>query len=222
MELIKELDQFDGKRNTALTFIIPPNYEFKKDLDKIKKLQSSLKHDNKRRQLGWVMKEIDKHIAETKSYPRGHIICCGLDKSNNPIYYELSTDNAPSEFEYHYGYKFETNRVKELVFKSSVVHAEDKIAAEIRDRINTALENGVLVLKPELLIAFENHLIKDVVFLSRNQLPWELLKRSVEDGFTIYMMNMDDIRNVDIVEKYGEIIGLMHYKFDIHDLKKKD
>ena len=167
------------------------------------------------------MKEIDKHITEIKSYPIGHIICCGLDKSNNPTYYELSTDNAPHVFEYHYGYKFKTNRVKKLVFKLSVVHADCKIATEIRDRINTVLENGVLVLKPELLIAFENHLIKDVVFLSRNQLPWELLKRSVEDGFTIYMMNMDDIRNVEIVEKYGEIIGLMHYEFDLQSLKKE-
>jgi hypothetical protein len=37
METIKELEKFDGKRNTALTFIIPPNYDYTKDYYKIKK-----------------------------------------------------------------------------------------------------------------------------------------------------------------------------------------
>lgn len=212
MEIIKDLDSFDGKRNSALTFIIPPNYEFKRDYNKIKKIHSAIKHDQRRRKLLTVTREIDSHLENIDEFSgNGCIICCGLDKSGATVFHKIDSQIMITDFEYHYGYGFATNAIKKLFFKKYLKTLTDKDEEKVRDNIIKGLENGLTVVGKEINIAKENHLLSTIYYFSEDSISCELIMESLGNGFEIVMMNMSNPYNRDIKKDYGEQIGYLYY-----------
>ena len=221
MEKVIELDKFDGKRNTALTFIIPPNYDFRKDYNKIKKIHSTIKSSKRKGKLVSVTTEIDSKLTNIVKFSgNGCIICCGLDKSSKPDYYQIDINVELKEFEYYYGYGFETNRIKQLLFKENIQKLESNEETEIRNLIKKGFEDGLSVVKTELNVVIEQNMVSKVYYFSHENVPWQLLNSSMCKGFKIIMMNMEDVNNRDMAKKYGDLIGYLYYKIDVDTLAK--
>lgn len=220
MEAVIELDKFDGKRNTALTFVIPPNYDFKKDYNKIKKVHSAIKSTKRKGKLMAVTKEIDKNLESVEQFSgNGCIICCGLDKSSEPQYYQIESQAMLKDFEYYYGYGFETNRIKQLLFREYVKKIEQNEIKKTITEIENGFETGMSVVGTEIELAIKHSMISKIYYFSFNNIPWKLLKSSMDNNFEIVMMDMEDINNRDMARKYGEQIGYLYFKMDMDSLK---
>ena len=147
MEIIKELDSFDGKRNTALTFIIPPDYDYSTDYEKIKKRHTAIKSNKRRSKLLCVTRKIDAELDTKQFSGNGCVICCGLDKSGEPIFYKINSQVRVNKFEYHYGYGFATNRIKEIVYKTSFARLSPDEELIRLKKLEAGIENGFTVMR---------------------------------------------------------------------------
>jgi hypothetical protein len=216
MEIIKELDNFDGKRNTALTFIIPPNYDYSRDYEKIKKRHSAIKSNKRRAKLLCVTRRIDEELGNIKKISgNGLIICCGLDKSGEPILYKVDSQIYLKDFEYHYGYNFATNRIKELLYTTSFVRLSPENEICALKKLTDGLETRLTVVNNEVYLAIEHNLLSLLYYFSYDSIPCRLLELSVEKGFTIIMMNMENILNRDFAKKFGNQVGYLYYQADL-------
>ena len=221
MEAVAELDKFDGKRNTALTFIIPPNYDFWKDYNKIKKIHSAIKSSKRKGKLVSVTNKIDSSLSNVAKFSgNGCIVCCGLDKSSEPDYYQIESQVMLKEFEYYYGYGFETNRIKQLLFKEYVKKLDTSEENEVRNLLIKGFEDGLSVVTTELDVVIKQNMVSKVYYFSSKNVPWKLLRSSMDGKFEIIMMNMEDINNRDMARKYGELVGYLYYKIDVDTLIK--
>jgi hypothetical protein len=216
MEIIKELDSFDAKRNTALTFIIPPNYEYLKDYEKIKKRHTAIKSSKRRGKLLCVTHRIDEELGDMKKISgNGLIICCGLDKSSKPILYRINSQIYLKGFEYYYGYKFATNQIKELLFTTTISRLSPENEAIVLKKLSDGLENRLTVVNSEIQLAIDNNLLSHVYYFSHDSIPYRLIELSIEKRFSITMMNMDNVSNRDFSKKFGCQFGYLYYPVDI-------
>lgn len=216
METIKELEKFDGKRNTALTFIIPPNYDYTKDYCKIKKKHTAIKSGKRRGKLLCVTNKIDDELGAVKQFSdNGCIICCGLDKLGKPIFYKINSQVRINEFEYHYGYNFATHRINEILHPTSFVRLSPDDELIALKKLEAGLENGFTVVHTETQVAIDNNLLDQLYYFSSDNIPNTLLTQSIEKRFTIIMMNMNNVLNVDFAKKFGNIAGYMYFPVNL-------
>ncbi|VBB19013.1 hypothetical protein YASMINEVIRUS_1545 [Yasminevirus sp. GU-2018] len=111
---VRDLASVTAKRNTALTVIEPKDVD--KTLASIKKRVSAIKHDNKRSQLLFVVRHLERMIAES-GVKTG--IFCVAQKMNGDIYYKhiAFTDGIlPKESAYYYDDVFHILKIQEIVF----------------------------------------------------------------------------------------------------------
>ena len=79
---IDKIVNFEGKRNCSITLLLKVNDRYSSTLDQIERKISSIKHENKRKQLKNVIYRIKNETKDLyNNYDfkeRGLIICCGL------------------------------------------------------------------------------------------------------------------------------------------------
>lgn len=214
MDTLKELDKFNGKRNTVMTFLIPPHTEFHKNLGGIMRTILAIKHTNKRGQSKSVLAYIIKHTEEFKKLDgNGAIICAGIDNSNSIFYRYIPAPSLITSFEYYYDYVFNMNRIKEIFFDGNVVRLDDSKQSYYRNTIIKRINSSdpLIILGNEIHKSLDLNMVQEIYYFSSESIPYETLERVVEYNIKINCFDMDNIHNKDMFKKYGIMIGTLRY-----------
>ena len=224
-DILDIIVNFEGKRDSCLTIIIPSN-SFEKNISKIKRKIFTIKHQSKKNQLLEIIDVIEKNHNSLKFKNKNLIICCGMkvSKSSNEIeFYEFECLKSIDDLEYYYDYKFYVNRVISLI-NSNIDYLNIKTTSNIfsyleskqeliiyEKELNKYLDSGLI----SYLILFEfNNTLND----SSNALDFsELVKKSKDNNFDIkiYKTKLDSNYESDkIKSNYGKLIGILYYKID--------
>lgn len=224
-DILDIIVNFEGKRDSCLTIIIPSN-SFEKNISKIKRKIFTIKHQSKKTQLLEIIDVIEKNHNSLKFKNKNLIICCGMkvSKSSNEIeFYEFECLKSIDDLEYYYDYKFYVNKVISLI-NSNIDYLNIKTTSNIfsyleskqeliiyEKELNKYLDNGLI----SCLILFEfNNTLND----SSNALDFsELVKKSKDNNFDIkiYKTKLDSNYESDkIKSNYGKLIGILYYKID--------
>jgi hypothetical protein len=211
---IDKIINFEGKRNCALTFIIPPHTYFQKSINQINKKINGLKHENKKRQLRRVLNKIIEETKDTKQYDKfGKIICCGLNNSSQIEYYIIEPVKKIKDMEYFYDYKFHLNKIFQNIYKT-VDYIDKKKQKNYLEQLNKLRNDGMLIYHKELNKFTEQKLIKNVLYFSNNIIDKKLIDESIDNNFNIKIFTLDKIILDDIIKKFGNYIGILHYKVE--------
>lgn len=221
-DILDIIVNFEGKRDSCLTIILPSN-SFDKNISKIKRKIFTIKHQSKKNQLLEIINIIEKNHNSIKFKNKNLIICCGMKVSNQIEFYELESLKSIDDLEYYYDYKFYVNRVISLI-NSNIDYLNIKTTSNIfsyleskqeliiyEKELNKYLDSGLI----SCLILFEfNNTLND----SSNALDFsELVKKSNDNNFEIkiYKTNLDSNYESDkIKSNYGKLIGILYYKID--------
>lgn len=173
MEIIQKLAEFSGKRNAVLTFFFPPNAKFHQIMKSMHRQISAIRHKNKRQQIYSVIKYIEEQNEDIldKSfweygYSHGVIICGAFDKSHRPVYEFIESPILITDFEYYYGYQFQMERIKELMF------------GDVIDKIEFCRNNESI---SDLLQRFENHF--EMLVVGEDEINYTLENKYLEKIF---------------------------------------
>ena len=210
---INKLTEFVGKRNCALTFLIPPNTDFKKSIKQIDKKINGLKHENKKKQLRLVINKIKENVKDINQFENnGMIICCGLNNNNMIEYYQKKPIKRIDQIEYFYDYRFHINRIFQNLF-NSVEYLNKDDQQEYIDNLERLRNEGMIVYQKELDQYMELRLLKTVLYFTNDEIELLLINKSKEYNFNIKLFN-DKSKFTELQENYGKCIGILHYKVD--------
>jgi hypothetical protein len=226
-DLFKKLhtiDCFEGKRNAVITLIFYPKSNFYKVIDHVDRQVRAIKHVNKRKQILKVIRLIKQRNEDRNLIPKnGLIVCAAHDKLGAEVYHEIELNVHPSptivpkcKFDYYYGYKFNGNKIKHVLFNNNICQMEPKEQNEMLNFLaqNILNTNSNVVLKDKIDVAIESNLVHKIIFL-QEELPLDLLINAKNCNAVIYLMNLNNIMVKEFVNKFGDILGILHYPVDL-------
>jgi hypothetical protein len=213
MELNKIID-FEGKRNSSFTFLIPPNSPFKKNISQIDKKIHGLKHENKKRQLKKVINRIKEATKGINRYGgNGMIICCGLNNNSEIEYYQIEPLRKISQIEYYYDYKFHINKIFESTFNTiDFIQAEEQ--KTWLEKLEALRNKELIVYEKEIDKYMELNLISTVLYFSNDIINLLFVNKSTDYNFQIKIFSFNSLQQKEIQNIYGKYIGILHYKVD--------
>lgn len=201
-DLYKTLTEFSGRRNAVITLIIPPDTKFIKFLDGVKRQVRMIKHQNKRYQINQVLYYIDSRLeGATRFGGNGRIICCGFNKKDEAVYYELESPNKIQEFEYHYGYTFHVARIMEIYYEDVIYEAESEEIGGLKKHIMDA--DNMIALGEEIETALDMKIVDRVYMGTDPEL--EMINRVTLSGGKIGI-----IKDREFLEKYPTLVLLRY------------
>jgi len=189
MKTIRLIDQFEGKRNTVLTFVFTPNDNFNAKIKKICNWVSTIKHEYKKTQIQKSLNLIKNKSKTTNHFqPNGLIICCGYNKLGKIGYYEIQIPpeyNGNLQFEYYYGYKFNTNRIKELLF-SNLIFSQTPKKTQLKyiEHLETQIKqvDKCLVIGDKVSISLDQNLAKQIYYFSNDEITMDFIQQIQDSG----------------------------------------
>lgn len=194
--IIKELNEFKGKRNCVLTIFIPPERDFMRDIKKIEKSIYNIKNDFKRDQLLPIIKKIKGKLGSIdKIKDEGLIVCCGLALHHNDIHYQdLPSLKRIKNFEYYYDYNFHINKIITCMF-NNVVYMDPKFNKEISHKLKHLVHKNRLVYPNKAQKWFDQNLVSTVYWLSTEAVDFEMLQMAIDKKIQIIIHNgkLDEI-----------------------------
>lgn len=214
LELLKKIGEFVGKRNCALTFLIPSNYKFDLDMKRIKKSITSIKHENKRKQLLKVINYLFLEIKDYKTFDGlGRIICTGLNKFGKVEYYMCKANKKIPTFQYYFGYYFYSNKIKEFMF-NNIEFVKDKKATT--SMINTYVVEDKIVYQNKIRDYLDTDLLHTIIYFSGVNIPNWILKPCVKNKIKIKIFNDKNLD--DLIVKDNDYIGILKYGFTTKEM----
>lgn len=90
---------------------------------------------------------------------------------------------------------------------------EDELTAI--KKLEAGLENGFTVVHSETQLAIDNNLLDQLYYFSSDNIPNTIMTQSIEKKFTIIMMNMNNVLNIDFAKKVGNSAGYMYYPVNL-------
>lgn len=214
LELLKKIGEFVGKRNCALTFLIPSNYKFNLDIKRIKKSITNIKHQNKRKQLLKVINYLCLELNNYKTFDGlGRIICIGLNKFGKVEYYMCKANKSIPTFQYYFGYYFYGNKIKEFMF-NNIEFVKDK--KTMTSMINTYVVEDKIVYQNKIKDYLDTNLLHTIVYFSGENIPNWLLKLCVKYRIKIKVFN--EKYQDDLMIKDDEYIGILKYGFTTKEM----
>ena len=218
MDIIQQLDQFEGKRNCALTFFIPPDYNFQRDLLKVDKSITTLKHKNKKYQLMQVMKEVYAKLnddGQQKPYQcsgNGIIICCGMNKMSTVQHFQCLPAQQIESFEYFFDYVFNMNKIRHYLFDHITYPTTEEEFISYRGKLSQSMRVDMVLYQQELEQEMNNVSLSHLYYFSDQPLPLHLLEYSVQNKCQVVLMDTTHQNNLEFSKKYGKTIGVLRWK----------
>lgn len=215
MNIIDKIINFEGKRNCSITLLLKANDKYLSTLDQIERKISTIKHDNKRKQLKNVIYRIKN---ETKDlYFKQHfqndgiIICCGLKNSDDSTeYFEISPIKKIEENEYYYDYKFNINKIFEKIF-DTIEYVNYDI-----NQLNKLREKELIIFEKEIYDYIKINAISHLFYFSNEDLSLQLCNLSKEHNFKIKVVNCLPFQQKELNKAYGNFIGVLYYKLNLN------
>jgi hypothetical protein len=208
---MKELFEFEGKRNCALTIFIPNN-SFTKCMKIIENKIYSIKHGNKKKQLIGIINKIKKETVIIQNYNNynGMIVCCGLDNKLDIKYYQLKPIKTIIQFEYFYDYNFYVNKIIEKMYKN-VEFVETKEFQTWINKIDKFKNNQLLIYETEINDYIDTNSISNFFYFSNDALDICYLNNIEKYNFNFILFSLNDILLTDLQKQYGKILCSLHY-----------
>lgn len=215
VRLFRGLDLFRGKRNTVLTIFFPPNSDFQKDMDSLRRQINMIKHGNKKWQILQVIDLIftfpqNKELKKIEG--NGKIILAGCSNQNEPFYYELYPPNKLEKFEYYYDFFFYMDRVREIWYQDVMVVPENKE----KENMIKKLEEGLIQGRGDILLGEGR--INSAVKMGLVKELYRFTEKDTDDGRIEAIKNKNakiiKIVNPDMEKKYGPEIGVMWFSLE--------
>ena len=219
MDIIKQLNNFEGKRNCALTFFIPPDYNFQKDLLKVDKSITTMKHKNKKYQLIQVMKEVYAKLNDDgKQQPyqcsgNGIIVCCGMNKMSTVQHFQCLPVHQIESFEYFFDYCFNINKIIHYLFDHIIYPTTEKDFNSYREKLSQSMRVDQVLYQQELVQEMNNVSLSHLYYFSEEPLTLHLLEYSVQNKCQVVLMDTNHRHNLDFSKKYGNMIGILRWKY---------
>lgn len=205
---LEKIINFEGKRNCSLTLFIPSN-QISKTINFVEKSITTIKHENKKRQLLNILSVIKSNIKNiNKNKHDNIIICCGLDTTDKIEYYNLTPNKKINELEYYYDYKFHINKIYDFMY-DNIEYIYKK------DLLETLQESDLIVYEKDLEKFIELRLISDIFYFSSDILDYNFVKKSIEYSYQIKIFSLDSNLLNDVQKRYGKIIGILYFKIEI-------
>ena len=222
METMCQIDQFEGKRNTVLTFVFTPKDHFNEKIKKICNWVSTIKHEYKKKQIQKSLNLLKNQTKTSKHFqPNGLIICCGYNKLGKIGYYELKIPQEYDEqirFEYYYGYKFNTNRIKELLF-SNLILSQMPTETQLKhlEQLETQIKNvdQSVVLGDKVSISLDQNLAKQIYYFSNDEITMDFIQQIQNSGAQLVLFDMNLVECREFGNKYGKLISILHFPVNI-------
>lgn len=213
-KLLKIIDKFEGKRNCALTFIIPPNYNFKTDLKRILNVIKSIKRESRKKQLMRVINIVLNETSDIKMFENsGSIICAGLNKLGKIDYYLIKANIKINKFEYSFDYVFNHNRIKRFMFEN-IKYIKDSDINDLIDNINELVISDRIVYQKKIIDYLNTDFLETIVFIPKDNepLPDNLLIASINNHINIEILNTNISLHKLIVQD-NTFFGILKYNF---------
>ena len=202
------IKNFSGKRNTGLTFIIPPNIKLTKLLDPIMRIIRTLKNPTKRREITKVMTRVKietKNIDEYKGF--GEIICAGMSTDNKIFYTTIKPKKLIVNMEYYYDYSFNIKIIKEYIYADIINLVPEKEKDKTLNLIETSICNdeGLIIFTDILYKMLENKMVQEIYYFDKN-ISDDTIKYAINNKIVINHIIDDNFK-----KKYGEVVGKLYY-----------
>lgn len=224
-DILNRIDSFEGKRNTVITMFFPPKLNFKKQMVKIQRIVKGIKNANKRHQIFKVLNLINDENEDREYFePYGSIICAAFDKKGLPFYNELDVKKEFKivDFEYYYDYVFNTNRIREILFSSTIIRPpydeQKKILSHAEGMIIAC--NNTIVLEDLALYSLEIKMCMKLLFLKNETIPLNLIELAKTSGVKIVIFNTDKLECREFMNKYGKLVSILRYPMEIKKFEK--
>jgi len=211
---MKEIFEFEGKRNCALTLFIPSNL-FEKCIKTIEKNVYCIKHENKKKQLISIINKIKKEINIIHENNLGMIICCGLDNNLDIKFYQVNPIKKIIKFEYFYDYKFYINKIIEKMYKNIefIETNESKEFQMLMDKIDKLKNDELIIYETEINNYIDNNIISNFYYFSTDTLDIYYLNKIEKYNFNFIMFTgINDIVLKKLQKNYGKIIGSLYFE----------
>ena len=206
---IDKIVNFEGKRNCSITLLLKVNDRSSSTLDQIERKISSIKHENKRKQLKNVIYRIKNETKDLyNNYDfkeRGLIICCGLKNSDESTeYFELNPSKIIKENEYYYDYKFNIDKIFEKIYDTI-----EYVDCDIKE-LNKLREKELIIYEKEIQDYIEMNAISFLFYFSNDDLTVELCNLSKEYNFKIKIIKCLPYQKKELINTYGNFIGILY------------
>lgn len=210
------IESFQGKRNTAITLIIPPQISVKKVIEPIQRQVKAIKHSNKRNQITQVINCILDNNSKIEYNDPGIILCAGLGNDNKVIYTSIIPNTSISNMEYYYDDTFHIDLIRKYIHSNSVIFipCAKLHTSEISAKIEA--NSSAYAIGNDIPKAFDMDLLKNIFYFGENIIPKKLLDDAIKHNKTIYKFNRDDVNRKDFQKKYGDIVGELYYPYDFN------
>jgi len=211
-----KIEEFRGKRNTALTIMLPPGINIRKQLDPIDRKVKAMKHKNKSGQIHAVIKKIFAENEDKITSGNGLIVCAGLGNDKDIFYQEIEPKKKIKEFFYDYFDTFDLDRIREYLY-DMVERCTDFDNLVYCKQINASISSGSrkCVLGNEIEKAIEMKVLSTLFWFSSDRIDKNLLQKAEKLGFKIIIMDMEKQVCKDLVQKYGSKLGFLYYEISL-------
>lgn len=205
-----QINCFDAKRNCAMTMLIPPNYNFRRDTLNVRRRIKSMKHKHKRYQLLRVIKELWNRIRDIKEFENlGCILCCGLNKKDEIKFYDIEPNKIIEKFEYFYGDYFNHLKINEYLYTRIKYIIDENEKKNLIKEIDERMLNDQLVYYNKIDDFLDTNLMSKIIFFSNEKIPDNILSRLLLSDLELYIFNAEKIDN--FVIKNNKYIGFIRY-----------
>lgn len=196
--ILSLITSFEGKRDRALTFIIP-SANYHKNFQKVFTTISNIKDEVKKNQLTKIINVVFEKFgyglrAKAQNGLRkvgtiGIIVCCGLSKKGQLSYYELIPKKPVSVFEYHYGYVFHMDRIMTFMYDHIVPwkNTFSKIDS-LWKYINALMIDDKILYENDLTEYLDSNVLKVLyVFTDINTIPKKIVGVAAHNNVKIIL-----------------------------------
>jgi hypothetical protein len=76
------------------------------------------------------------------------------------------------------------------------------------------LDHELIIYEKEINKYIENNLISEILYFSNDSINLNYIKKSEDHNFQIKLFTFNDIELKEIQKKYGNMIGILHYKIN--------
>lgn len=213
---MNRVENFRGKRNTALTILFPPGVDIKKKLEPIDRKVKAMKHKNKSGQIHSVIKKVFAENEDRTTSGNGLVVCAGLGNDQKIFYQEIEPKKKIREFFYDYFDTFDLDKIRECMYET-VERCSDVDNIVYCKQINSLMGSASksCVVGDEIAQAIEMKLLSTLFWFSAERIDENLLDKSEQLGFAIKIMDMRNNMCKDVEKKYGSKIGILYFEADL-------
>lgn len=225
MDVMAVLDSFEGKRNCVFTIFIPSDIDVSKRLSSIGGAIGRIKNEFKKDQLIKVHKVLESNAPncyKKKCDKTGLIVCCGLGKDDNVVYFSLKPVLPISKYEYYYDYVFHMNGIRKYFF-DNIRMIGDGEGKKIVIGMEKKIEADSAVFGKKIMMCLDMDIIDHIIAFTTDTIPLDMLAKTKSNKaniliFNNYFKKYHNKRDNGCIDPDTKYVGILRYGIKESDM----